>query len=51
MKINKKVIQIGNSLGIVIDRVINSSLKVKKDDILEIECEENKILISKKRGK
>lgn len=48
MKITKRVIQIGNSLGIIIDRVINSSLNVKKNDIVEIDCKENKIIVIKK---
>ena len=51
MKVEKKVARVGNSLGIIIDRTLNAALKVKKGDILEIECKENKILIERKREK
>lgn len=48
MKVEKKVARVGNSLGIIIDRTLNASLKVKKGDMLEIECKENKLVIERK---
>jgi len=37
MKIKKKVMQIGDSLGIVLDRLIIQTLNIKKGDIINIE--------------
>ena len=36
MKLTKKVIQWGNSLGIIIDKVILERLKIKKGDLVEV---------------
>lgn len=36
MKITKKVVSIGKSLGIIIDKIIREKLKLKKGDFVEI---------------
>jgi hypothetical protein len=36
MKIQKKIVNIGDSIGIIIDTVIANSLKIKKGDLVEI---------------
>lgn len=36
MKFSKKVIEIGNSLGIVLDKLIVENLKIKKGDIVSV---------------
>lgn len=37
MKLTKKIMQWGNSLGVIIDKVILKKLKIKKGDLVEIE--------------
>jgi len=37
MKLTKKVMQWGNSLGVILDKVVLEKLKVKKGDLVEIE--------------
>jgi len=37
MKLTKKVMQWGDSLGIIIDKVILEKLEVKKGDLVEVE--------------
>ena len=36
MEFNKKVIKIGSSLGIVLDKLIIKTLKIKKGDVVSI---------------
>ncbi len=36
MEFNKKVIRIGSSLGIVLDRLVIENLKIKKGDIVRV---------------
>jgi len=36
MKIKKKVIQIGDSLGIVLDKIITETIVLKKGDLVEV---------------
>lgn len=36
MKITKKIIQWGNSLGIIIDKFVLQKLKIKKGDLIEV---------------
>ena len=42
MKITKKILQLGNSLGLVIDKIILKKLKIKKGDLVEIEIKKVK---------
>lgn len=37
MKLTKKVIRWGNSLGIIIDKIILKKLKIKKWDLVEVD--------------
>ena len=37
MKLTKKIMQWGNSLGIILDKVVLEKLKIKKGDLIEIE--------------
>ena len=36
MKFKKKIIQMGSSLGIILDKVVLNSLDLKKGDIVDI---------------
>lgn len=42
MKLTKKVMQWGNSLGVIIDKIILKKLKIKKGDLVEIEIKKIK---------
>jgi antitoxin component of MazEF toxin-antitoxin module len=42
MKLTKKVMQWGNSLGIILDKVVLEKLKVKKGDLVEVEVKKIK---------
>ncbi len=42
MKITKKIVRIGQSLGIIIDRPIVEKLKIKKGDYIEIDIKKIK---------
>lgn len=37
MKLTKKVMSWGNSLGVIIDKIILEKLKIKKGDLVEID--------------
>jgi hypothetical protein len=36
MRITKKVVQIGNAIGVIIDKPITKKMKIKLGDLLEI---------------
>jgi len=42
MKITKKIVRVGQSLGIIIDRPIVEKLKIKKGDYIEIDIKKIK---------
>lgn len=42
LKLTKKVMQWGCSLGVIIDKVILQKLKIKKGDLIQIEVEKVK---------
>ena len=37
LKLTKKIMQWGNSLGIIIDKIVLDELKIKKGDLVEVE--------------
>jgi len=55
MEFDKKVIEVGNSLGIVLDRLIIDTEKIKKGDIVHVilinKSELKKIIKEVKNGK
>ena len=42
IKLTKKIMQWGNSLGIIIDKVILDKLKINKGDFIEVEIKKVK---------
>ena len=42
MKLTKKIMQWGNSLGIIIDKIVLDKLKIKKGDLVEVEIKKIK---------
>lgn len=47
----KQIRQIGNSLGIIIDKAILNSAGIVSNDVVEISCVDDSIIIKKiKRG-
>ena len=42
MKLTKRIIVFGNSLGVVIDKAILEKLKIKKGDLVEIDIKNAK---------
>lgn len=51
MTTDKRIIQIGSSIGICIDKALAYASGFKLGDILEVECDRNKITFIKKRSK
>ena len=39
MKISKRVIKLGTSLGIILDKLVIQTLKIKKGDVVNVEIE------------
>ena len=37
IKLTKKIMQWGNSLGVILDKVILDKLKIQKGDLIEVE--------------
>lgn len=42
IKLTKKIMQWGNSLGIIIDKIILDKLKIEKGDLVEVEIKKVK---------
>ena len=49
MNTDKRIIRVGNSIAICIDKAIAYATGFKLGDILEVECERNKITFIKKK--
>lgn len=46
--LEKKVVKLGNSAGIVVDSYMTFGSGIKVGDIVSIKCQKNKIIITKK---
>lgn len=44
----KKITNIGNCAGLIIDKTIKEISKIQMGDMVEIKCSKNKIVITKK---
>lgn len=47
---DKKIIKVGNSTCVIIDSYMLFGSGIKLGDKVEVECEPNKIIITKKKG-
>ena len=47
----KKITNIGNCAGLILDKTIKEISKIEMGDMVEIKCSKNKIVITKKEEK
>ena len=51
MKIETKVTQIGNSLGVVIPTLVCKSMEIQKGSVIKAELQSNKIILTKEENR